>query len=207
MVRKSNTKILSSYPNKVYCLTCEDKASMCHYLNGLKPYLKQNIKIEVHHSKVETAKQVYDNAENKYNKLKLDRNAYPNGFEVVACFDKDDNKINDIYDIMKSKKVSVIYNNPCYEYWLYLHTKKNKPVFASSQDCANKCLKEINSKYKPKHFKDTAELKSAKNIFEIVKNDYTTAVNNAESFNFSDYNNTYTNMHEILKKIVDNDKI
>ena len=207
MVRKSNTKILSSYPNKVYCLTCEDKASMCHYLNGLKPYLKQNIKIEVHHSKGETAKQVYDNAENKYNKLKLDRNAYPNGFEVVAFFDKDDNKINDIYDIMKSKKVSVIYNNPCYEYWLYLHTKKNKPVFASSQDCANKCLKEINSKYKPKHFKDTAELKSAKHIFEIVKNDYTTAVNNAESFNFSDYNNTYTNMHEILKKIVDNDKI
>lgn len=207
MVRKSNTKILSSYPNKVYCFTCEDKASMCHYLNGLKPYLKQNIKIEVHHSKGETAKQVYDNAENKYNKLKLDENAYPKGFEVVACFDKDDNKINDIYDIMKSKKVSVIYNNPCYEYWLYLHTKKNKPVFASSQDCANKCLKEINSKYKPKHFKDTAELKSAKNIFEIVKNDYTTAVNNAESFNFSDYNNTYTNMHEILNKIVDNDKI
>lgn len=204
MARKSNTKILSNYPNKVYCFTCEDKASMCHYLNGLKPYLKQNIKIEVHHSKGGTAKQVYKNAKDKY--IKLDPNAYPKGFEVVACFDKDDNKIDDIYDIIKSKKVSIIYNNPCYEYWLYLHTKKNKPVFASSQDCANKCLLEINRKYLKK-FKNIDELKSAKNIFEIVKNDYTTAINNAKSLNFSDYNNTYTNMHEILNKIVDKTKI
>ncbi len=209
MSRKLNTKVLSNYPNKIYSFICEDEKSMCYYLNGLKPYLKSNIKIDINHSdNGNTAKKVYESAKNKLELMEKHKAAYPKGFEIVACFDKDDNKISDIYNIMKNKKdsISKIYNNPCYEYWLYLHTTNKAPTFSDSDDCAKNCLKQINSTYN-KQIPNIKELKNCFGIFEILKNDFPKAVKNAYALHFLDYDTTYTNAQIILDEIVDKDKL
>lgn len=214
MTRKSNVKIRSLYPNKVYIFICEDEKSMCYYLKGIKPYLKSNIKIEIKHSNEgNTAKKVYKCAKKAQDYFIKSQDAYPKGFKVVACFDKDQNKLSDICEIMNAKKnnkkddgIAKIYNNPCYEYWLYLHTVNKAPIFYSSMDCAQKCLTNINKKYKT-NFENTKDLKNNKGIFEIVKMDYSNAVKNADSRHFTDYDNTYTNAQIILDEIVDKNKI
>ncbi len=209
MVRKSNTRVSSHYPNKIYFFVCEDEKSMCYYLKGLRSYLKPNIKIDVNHSdEGNTAKEVYKCARNKLRMLEQNKSAYPKGFEIVACFDKDDNKSDDIYRIMENRKdsISKIYNNPCYEYWLYLHVIKNSPVFWGSDDCAKKCLKLLNSKYHT-HFSSVKELKACENIFEILKKDFSNAVKNAAFLHFSDYEENYTNAQIILDKVVDSSRL
>lgn len=205
MARKQNRVVLKSYPGKLYFFVCEDEKSMCCYLEGMKPYLKSNLVLRARHSNNgNTAKQVYQSAKWEYDKINKNKEAYVNGFKVIACFDKDENDIADIKAIMNSEKKYLvsIYNNPCYEFWLYLHMKNNKPNFSSSEECAKKCLDEINAKYK-KHFRNVDDLKREKNIFEIVKNDLSQAIKNAKTCDFKDYNTTYTNAHKIIEEIID----
>lgn len=209
MARKQNKKVFKTYPNEYYLFICEDEKSMLYYLNGLKPYLKQNIKLDVQHSNNgNTVQKVYECAENEYKRLDKDRYAYKRGFHVIACFDKDKNDIKEIKKILNKKRAKVIsiYNNPCYEFWLHLHINSNLPNYSSSDDCATKCKNEINKKYK-KSFKSVDEMKQEKKIFEIVKKDFPQAVTNAKSLKFTDYALTYTNTQTVLEEIVDLEKI
>lgn len=209
MARRQNQKAAKAYPNEFHLFICEDEKSMCYYLNGLKPYLKQNIVLEARHSyNGNSAQAVYKCAEQEYNRINRNPKAYANGFKVIACFDKDNNNINDINSIMNKqrKKVIALYNNPCYELWLYLHTSRDIPPFASSQDCAQRCMNKINQKY-GKHFNDINEMKRYSEIFEIIKTDFNQAIMNADEKHFSNYNETYTNAQTILKEIVDLQKI
>lgn len=209
MARKQNKKVLKLYPNEYYLFICEDKKSMVYYLNGIKHYLKQNIKLDAQHSNNgNTAKEVYECAKSEYEKLYQDKDAYKRGFHVIACFDKDENNIEEIKNIMNKKraKIIAIYNNPCYEFWLHLHIENNAPIYSSSDECATKCMQEINKKY-GKKFKDVQVMKQEKNIFEIVKKDLAQAILNAKSLSLTDYTQTYTNAQVVLENIVDLEKI
>ena len=209
MARRQNTKVLRYYPNEFYLFVCEDEKSMCYYLEGLKPYLKPNIKLEIKHSNNGTsASKVYECAEEEYKRINQNKYAYKKGFKVIACFDKDENDINDIKSIMdrKNKKSIPIYNNPCYEFWLYLHMQSNAPIFSSSADCAKRCMNRINRVYKT-HFHSIDEMKRETKIFEIVKKGFVKAIDNAVSLKFTDYGKTYTNTQTVLAQIVDLEKI
>lgn len=206
MARKRNQAVISKYPNKLYSFVCEDEKSMRYYLEGLKPYLKPNIKLDTKRSSGHTAKEVYNSAKIEYNRINGHKEAYPKGFSVIACFDKDNNDINDIEYIFKDKKILPIFNNPCYEYWLYLHAEQKNPTFISSADCAEKCRNKINAKYH-KNFETVEELKRARDIFEIVKKDILKAINYAKSLKLTDHNGNYTNAYNIMEEIVDLEKL
>lgn len=209
MARKQCKKILSNYPNKLYRFVCEDEKSMFHYIDKLrqKKQLKENIRIDVITSGQGTdAKSVQQYATMIRNKIRQNKDAYPRGFKVVSCFDKDKNDITDITEIIKANNkeasdMATIYNSPCYEYWLILHTEKTDRAFSTPSECASVAMSKINKKY-GKKFDNVSEFKTSDKIFDIVGDDIHKAIENAKSYSYTDYNNTYTNAHIIFEEIV-----
>ena len=211
MARKINPKITKNtpLPYKLYCFVCEDEKSMQHYLQGIKDRFDgKKIVIQTEKApKGSDAKHVEQRADEKQKKLKGVKDSFPNGYVVVSCFDKDANKLADIKNIMskvaRHSDRAVIYNNPCYEYWLLLHTKQTSRGFTSSDQCCHETMKAINSHYH-QNFEDLDKFKKAKNIFDIVGKDLPKAIQNAKSLNFSndDLDGTYTNAHLVLEEII-----
>lgn len=190
-------------PKKLYFFICEDEKSMCHYLDGLKKTYHKNVCIEIKPSnKGRTAKKVLQSAEEKEKQLKKDLGR-KSDYTVIACFDKDDNEIYDIKNILNKSKehISTIYNNPCYEYWLILHMQNTSKIFTNSEQCVQLAMKLINKKYN-QSFKDINKFKKFKKIYDIIGQNIQTAIENAKSQNFSDYNTTYTNAHKIFEEII-----
>ena len=115
MTRRKNKDVIKYYPNKLYIFICEDAKSMRYYLEGLKPYLKPNITIQTKHANSgNTARKVYDCAVAEYKRIYEKKDSYKNGFEIIACFDKDENSISDIRYILSrnNKKILSISGNP-----------------------------------------------------------------------------------------------
>jgi len=205
MARRQNTKIQARLPYKLYYFVCEDEKSMPYYLKGLKQKYDGKIVIKSKTSHGKSALSVQKEAKKLQAQIK-NTGAYANGYKVVACFDKDNNKIEDISEIIskneKSEVMATIYNNPCYEYWLLLHIKPTAQGFTSSEQCCRETMKEINTHYN-QNFVDLDKFKSAENIFNIVGDDLPKAIKNAKSLKLKDYNSTYTNAHIIFEKLID----
>ena len=210
MARKINFKIEKrELPYKLYYFVCEDAESMQHYLDGLKKkYAGQKIVIRKEKARDgNDIKSVVKSSIDKRDEIEQKRETYSNGYEVIACFDKDNNKITDIYQeinkINNEDNVEFIYNNPCYEYWILLHTKQTSRGFTSSDQCCREAMKAINSHYH-QSFEDLDKFKSAENIFNIVGQDLPKAIQNAKSLNFTDddLDGTYTNAHLVLEEII-----
>ena len=209
MARQKNRRVSLLYPNKYYLFICEDEKSMRYYLNGLRPYLKSGIKLEAKHSnRGQSAEQVFRCAMDCYKEIKERKDAYPKGFNVIACFDKDNNPIEVVKGLMQKQKnnFSISYNNPCYEFWLFLHFVNASPVFSSSDECAHKCLQEFSRRY-GSSWNSVDKLKQCKHIFEVVKNELFQALENAKKQNFDNYEETFTNTHILIEEIVDLEKI
>ena len=207
MARKLNEKIQRTLPYKLYYFICEDAQSMQNYIKGfLREYNNKSIVIKSEKAKRgNDAKSIQKSAIDKVDEIKQQA-IYGGGFKVIACFDKDNNKIEDISEIIskneKSEIMATIYNNPCYEYWLLLHIKPIAQGFTSSEQCCRETMKEINTHYN-QNFVDLDKFKSAENIFNIVGNDLPKAIKNAKSLKLNDYNSTYTNAHIIFEKLID----
>ena len=205
MARRQNTKIQARLPYKLYYFVCEDEKSMPYYLKGLKQKYDGKIVIKYKTSHGKSALSVQKEAKKLQTQIK-NTGAYANGYKVVACFDKDNNKIEDISEIIskneKSEVMATIYNNPCYEYWLLLHIKPTAQGFTNSEQCCREVMKEINTHYN-QNFVDLDKFKSAENIFNIVGDDLPKAIQNAKSLKLKDYNSTYTNAHVIFEKLID----
>jgi len=206
MARKLNEKIQRTLPYKLYYFICEDAQSMQNYINGFKKkYNNRKIVIKSEKAKKgNDAISVQESALDKVNEIN-EQAIYAGGFKVIACFDKDKNKIKDISDIISQNEetevMGTIYNNPCYEYWLILHTKPTAKGFTNSEQCCKEAMKEVNSHY-TQHFVDLDKFKSAENIFEIIGDDLPQAIKNAKSLQLTDYNSTYTNSHIIFEEII-----
>lgn len=206
MARKLNEKIRKTLPYKLYFFICEDAQSMQNYINGFrKKYNNRNVVIKSEKAKKgNDAISIQKSALEKVGEIN-EQDIYAGGFKVIACFDKDKNKIKDISDIIfqneKKDEMETIYNNPCYEYWLLLHTKPTAKGFTSSEQCCKETMRDVNLHYN-QHFLDLDKFKSAENIFEIVGNDLSQAIKNAKSLQLTDYNSTYTNAHIIFEEII-----
>ncbi|MBQ8784769.1 MAG: RloB domain-containing protein [Alphaproteobacteria bacterium] len=210
MARKINPKIQQrELPYKLYYFVCEDAESMQCYLNGLKKlYDGKKIVIQKEKSnRGNDAKSVQLSAKNKRKELERIKDSYPNGYMVIACFDKDQNKLKDIKNIIsenaKRTDMGTIYNSPCYEYWLLLHTRSVAPQFTNSEKCCKEVMKEIN-RYYNQNFTDLGKFKNAKNIFDILGNDLPKAIQNAKLLGFNEDNmdGTYTNAHVVFEEII-----
>ena len=210
MVRKINPKIeQKQLPYKLYYFVCEDAKSMRYYLQGLKrKYDGKRIVIKTEKAKSgNDAKSVYKSAIEKRKEISKRKANYPNGYEIIACFDKDNNDIIDIKSIFSKNQrlynIKVIYNNPCYEYWLLLHITRTTKIFTNSRQCCHETMLKINDYYH-QNFEDVDELKKADNIFEIMGSDLPKAIQNAKFLNFNDdcIDETYTNAHVVFEEIV-----
>lgn len=206
MGRKQNTKIQARLPYKLYYFVCEDEKSMPYYLKGLKQKYDGKIVIKSKTSRGKNVLSIQKEAKKLQTEIK-NTSAYANGYKIIACFDKDNNKIEDISEVIsknkKSDVMATVYNNPCYEYWLLLHTKSTAQEFINSEQCCKEAMKAINNTYGTK-FKDLDKFKSTENIFDIVGNDLPKAIQNAKSLKLDDYNSTYTNAHIIFEEIIKN---
>ena len=206
MPRIQNKKIQKSYPNKLYYFICEDEKSMLYYLDGLKKKYKGKAVIQYQKANKGTdVNSIKKHTKEKWTEINNEKDAYPKGFKIIACFDKDDNNINDIKrtitDFDKKPSLGTIYNNPCYEYWLMLHIESINKEFLNSKQCERECMEKINKHYK-QSFVDLDKFKSFKNIFNIVGKDIEKAINNSKKINFIGYNNTFTNAHSVFEEII-----
>lgn len=212
MVRPVNERVAGFFPKTLCEFICEDKKSMCYYLEGLRKVIKDNICIKIIHSYEGTgALSVWKCAQNELKKLRENQENLGEGSKVVVCFDKDDNKICDIKNIAKEinnenteqKDVVLVYTAPCYEYWLLLHIEATKRRFTTSKECSQYCLNKIKKQYS-KQFSSVKKFKQYPHIFDIVGKDLPKAIQNAKSLNFSndDLDGTYTNAHLVLEEII-----
>jgi len=202
MTRKRNAKVQRDFPKRIYFVICEDEKSMLYYLRGLKEDLPPNVVLHADHAQHTSIKKIQKEVKDKVKELTRSQ-AYGN-FKVFACFDKDNNNIQLIKSIISDNQKSplrgTIYNSPCYEYWLLLHTEKTNRDFSSSHECAEYCRRKINKKYS-ETFEDIDELKKYEGIYNLVKSDLPKAIKNAEEYGFSELENTCTNMHDFIKEI------
>lgn len=211
MVRPVNQRVQGFYPKDLYEFVCEDEKSMRYYLEAFGKTCKKICITTVHSNKGTNVSDIVDRG--LYERQKMIDNAdnYGENSKVIICFDKDNNDITTIKAKMREIKklrheysnIDTIYNSPCYEYWLLLHTMKTAQCFTSSNQCCRETMKTINRKYH-QHFKDLDKFKSCKNIFEIVGKDLSKAIENAKSLNFTndDLDKTYTNAHLIFEEII-----
>lgn len=219
MVRPINQRVQGFYPKDLYEFVCEDEKSMCYYLDAFGKTCKKICITTIHSNKGTDVLDVVNRGLLEQQKLMDNADNYGENSKVIICFDKDNNnittikaKIQEIKELgQKHSNIATIYNSPCYEYWLLLHTKKTAQCFTSSNQCCRETMKAINREYH-KHFENLDKFKSCKHIFDIVGKDLPKAIKNAKSLNFSDddLDKTYTNAHlifeEIIKRESDNDR-
>lgn len=204
MTRKTNKKVSNILPHKLYHFMCEDEKSMRYYLKGLSnKFPGLQIKDSCEGNCISSLKK---KALMKFEEYE-DSGLYEKGFEVVICFDKDNNTFESINDIISNNKLKNIFNNPCYEYWLILHLEKTDRSFTTSRECVGYCRELIN-KHCKKKFENDTDLKSCVDIFTVVGDKLELAIKNAKELRFTDINNTFTNFHNILEQMQnDNDGI
>lgn len=203
MPRQSRCKELP----KLYKFICEDKKSMKYYIEGFAKYVRlvknKDVIVQVKSVRGKTSfTQICRFAKNELKELKRKNNGSYGEYKVIPCFDKDNNNISEIKgNIIQNKNMYSVFNNPCYEYWLLLHTCCKAPSYTTSKKCEEECMSAINIKYK-KNYKDLDKFKREENIFSIVKNDLMTAIKNAKTLKFEELDATYTNTHIILEEIM-----
>lgn len=203
MPRQSRCKELP----KLYKFICEDEKSMKYYIEGFAKYVRleknKDVIVQVKSVRGKTSfTQICRFAKNELKELKRKNNGSYGEYKVIPCFDKDNNNISKIKgNIIQNKNMYSVFNNPCYEYWLLLHTCCTGKNYTTSKQCEEECMKAINKTYHTK-YEDLDKFKSEKNIFNIVKNDLMTAITNAKSLNFEELDSTYTNTHIILEEIM-----
>lgn len=211
MVRPVNQRIEGHYPKDLYGFVCEDEKSMRYYLNALGRICKKVCIKTIHSNRGTNVSGVVDCGLYELQKIRNNADNYGKNSKIIICFDKDNNNIETIKSSIKkiqnnAKKynhIATIYNSPCYEYWLLLHTKKTAQCFTSSNQCCRETMNAINRKYH-QHFEDLDKFKDYRNIFKVVGKDLPKAIENAKSLNFTndDLDKTYTNAHLIFEEII-----
>lgn len=208
MARRQNKQIQNNYPKKLYHFICEDEESAMHYINGIKQKYAKHIVINVEHSSHGTdAKGVQGAAEDKRDELQKNGLYDEAGYEVICCFDRDNNAIADIKEILRKNSpadchIQTLYNSPCYEYWLTLHFQAKAREYTNSKQCITECLKLLKDKCH-KDYKDEAKFKADTKIFDILGDRFETAIKNAQNLTFENPESTYTTAHIIFKEMDD----
>lgn len=98
-------------------------------------------------------------------------------------------------EITKYENVTVIINNPCFEYWLLLHFEETSKYY----DSYDKLLKPL-KKYLPDYEKTQKYYKNqSKDIYSRLKPNLKQAISNANKSGKFNFDNTQTGMSEMQK--------
>lgn len=182
---------------KLHLIICEDTKSSQYYLQGLKDKFGINIKIEK--SEGTDISNVIRTADFKSKRTGLNKNL----LQTYCLFDKD-NMPEDIFQKKLRESQTKGYINafsvPCYEYWLLLHLSRTDRGFASSQECCAAFVEAYNQKFGTRF--TITDLKKKKDIFNDLFSFFDSAFTNADSINFKNITNPYTNMHEVLRVLL-----
>ena len=169
MVRPINQRVQGFYPKDLYEFVCEDEKSMRYYIDTFGKTCKKICITTIHSNKGTNVSGVVDCGLSELQKIIDNADNYGENSKVIICFDKDNNNIATIKSNIKKiekkakkcHKITVIYNSPCYEYWLLLHAKKTAQCFTSSNQCCRETMNAINHKYH-QHFENLDKFKSYK---------------------------------------------
>lgn len=180
----------------LHLFICEDTKSSKYYMEGLGKTKGINIKAE--NADGTSPENVLRSAKNKQ-KLFTDKGIV----QIYCLFDKDDcadNKFNKV--VAQCKRVGFIpaISNPCYEYWLLLHLKRTNQPFSNAQECCETFRTEYNRQFYTQY--SIKELKAKKDIFNDLKDKLDTAITNAENLHLEDSDVPYTNMHEVIRRLI-----
>jgi len=187
-------------PSKVlrplHLFICEDTKSSKFYIEGLgKAY---NINIKAENANGTSPENVLKTAKEKLSMFQDEGTA-----TIYCLFDKDDcddRKFNNVIAECKRKGIVPAISVPCYEYWLLLHLKKTNQPFNDAQECCEAFRAEYNKAFRTDY--NIKQLKSRKEIFADLKDRLNTAIKNAENLELKENETPYTNMHEVIKKII-----
>ncbi|MBO4644570.1 MAG: RloB domain-containing protein, partial [Alphaproteobacteria bacterium] len=94
-----------------------------------------------------------------------------------------------------------------YEYWLLLHIYKTDKGFTNSKECGNFLCDQLSSLFGITLSLD--ELKQRTDVFKIVegREGLKRAIKNAKSYSFVLGDEPYTNMHEIIEEILEQNNL
>ena len=182
----------------LHLFICEDAKSSKFYMEGLGK--SHNINLKAENCYGTSPENILRAAEDK---LAM----FPDkGTATIYClFDKDDcedAKFKQVVAECKKKGIVPAISVPCYEYWLLLHLKKTDKVFIDAQECCEVFKDTYNKEFHTSY--NIKQLKSRKEIFEDLKDKLKQAIKNAESLNLDENESPYTNMHEVIKSIIEN---
>jgi hypothetical protein len=181
----------------LHLFICEDAKSSKYYMEGLGRSKNVNIKAENCYG---------TSPENVLRAAEEKRALFPDeGTATIYClFDKDDcedAKFKKVVSACREKGLVPAISVPCYEYWLLLHLRKTDKAFQDARECCEDFKNAYNKEFQTNF--NIKQLKSRKEIFEDLKDRLQTAVQNAESLNLDENGSPYTNIHEVIKNIIE----
>lgn len=181
----------------LHLFICEDTKSSKFYMEGLGK--SHNINLKAENCYGTSPENVLRAAEEK-------RALFPDeGIATIYClFDKDDcedAKFKKVIATCKEKDIVPAISVPCYEYWLLLHLKKTDKAFRDAKECCEEFKNTYNREFHTDY--NIKQLKSRKEIFEDLKDRLKSAIQNAESLNLDEKESPYTNMHEVIKSLIE----
>lgn len=182
----------------LHLFICEDAKSSKFYMEGLGK--SHNINLKAENCYGTSPENILRAAEDK---LAM----FPDeGTATIYClFDKDDcedAKFKQVVAECKKKGIVPAISVPCYEYWLLLHLKKTDKAFNDAQECCEAFKDTYNKEFHTSY--NIKQLKSRKEIFEDLKDKLKQAIKNADSLNLDENESPYTNMHKVIKNIIEN---
>jgi RloB-like protein len=107
-------------------ILCEGMKTEPNYFNSIKSDKSKSnrlsgLKIVIHRTKKNTAKELVDEAIKLLHEAKKEKNPYN---EIWVVFDKDGyTKHPESFDRAKAKSINVAFSSPCFEFWYFLHFK------------------------------------------------------------------------------------
>jgi hypothetical protein len=198
-------KSLRNYSKRVLIL-CEDGKSSLKYSKEFQKddefrRLLSSVKIEIYQPNNFSPVGLVSEALNKRRRAKIERNPFD---EIWIVLDKNGHQNLPLaYNNAVQNKISVALSIICFEYWVLLHFERTSKPFSNCKGLINYLKK--------KHFSDYLKCESC---FDTLRDKIQTAIKNGEwlTKNYvrpmleSGTNiyelSAYTNVHELVKKIL-----
>jgi hypothetical protein len=139
-------------------ILCEGTETEPNYFNSLRADKLRNkhssgLRIIVHETKINTAKELIDEAIRLMKIARREDNEYD---EVWVVFDKDGyTKHPESFDRAKAKKISVAFSSPCFELWYYLHFKYSAAPVKDGDAMCKRLKEHINGYQKSEDYYNT----------------------------------------------------
>ena len=209
--RKSESKEL----RKAYLIACEGKCTEPNYINGLVKHQKSIQAIAAGTEVIIVPHSHSDPYGVLQDLLKASDNE--NYDELWIVIDRDEVELkgkgfgghqeenfNKALEESKKNDVNVACSNPCFEFWIFLHFDF-RDTACSRDDIQKKALEKVNSILpKDNQLKNIDDLKTVKDLYNLLKDKIDTARKNAEKLKvYEEKNeNPSSGMYKLLDSLI-----